>query len=477
MPRFLPATALLLAVACAAGTETSPGPAADVGALTGAHTRVVWVHHDGSDPYARGNQLVLMGLDTRDGRGERVILSERASYAKPLLTAAADRIVFTRNPLSPRPESFVVNWDGSGLKPLTGGYALAVWHNPVDGRDWVYVGTDKDLTEKLRYDYATVVRMPIDDPNAREVVWNKSLVSADTFQVSADGRYAGGLFAWPDAGVATLPNGTFRKLGEGCWTAMSTVRGPIMWYFDGAHRNLTLVDIRSDKRWTVNINGVPGFGDDEVYHPRWTNHPRFLAMSGPYNQGGANQVRSGGTQSEVYLGRFAADYSRVEAWTRVTRNSGGDSYPDVWIDRKQSPHGAAPSGPLGPPQAAAATQPRAGGSPADRGRVVVEVRLVKPGAVPTPQSIAPYRNALVVSTYEVVKVIEGSYAGKTMIVAHWAIRDRRVLAGAHRKAGSQGNLTVERFDAHPELEGERLVKDTDTPKLPLYFDIGRVKGE
>ncbi len=102
---------------------------------------------------------------------------------------------------------------------------------------------------------------------------------------------------------------------------MSTVRGPIMWYFDGSHRNLTLVDVRSDKRWVVNINKVPGFGNDEVYHPRWTNHPRFVAMSGPYNLGGANQVRSGGAQTEVYLGRFSANYSQVEAWARVTTNA------------------------------------------------------------------------------------------------------------------------------------------------------------
>ncbi len=53
---------------------------------------------------------------------------------------------------------------------------------------------------------------------------------------------------------------------------------------------------------------------------------------GPYNQGGRNQVRSGGKQVEIHLGRFSADFSKVEAWARVTNNSGGDSHPDVWID-------------------------------------------------------------------------------------------------------------------------------------------------
>ena len=475
MPRFLLAAALLVAAAaCSTPTETASGPGADVRALTGARTKVVWVQGDGTDPYAAGDNLVLMALDTEDARGERTVLGERSSYMKPLLTPKGDRIVFSRRPTRPDgAEVFIVNWDGSGLRSLGKGFGFAVWQSPGDGREWVYVGTDNKPKE---FDFATVSRFPIDDPKAREVVWNKSLVSADTFQLSADARFAGGLFPWPKAGVAELPNGALRTLGDGCWTAMSTVRGPLMWYFDGAHRNLTLVDIRTDKRWTVSINGVPGFGNDEVYHPRWTNHPRFLAMSGPYNLGGANQVRSGGKQSEIHLGRFSTDYGRVEAWVRVTRNGGGDSYPDVWIDRKQSPHQPAPSGPLGPAQAP--TTPRAStgsgqgaGARAEKGRVVLEARLAKPGAVPTPQSIAPYRHALVVGVYDVIKVVEGTYADKTIVVAQWAIRDRQVLPGARKTARTQYRLTVERFDAHPELEGERVVSGTDTPKLPMFYEI------
>ena len=56
-------------------------------ALTGTRTRVVWVQGDGTDPLADGHALVLMGLDTDDGKGERVILAERGSYIKPLLVA------------------------------------------------------------------------------------------------------------------------------------------------------------------------------------------------------------------------------------------------------------------------------------------------------------------------------------------------------------------------------------------------------
>jgi hypothetical protein len=464
--------ALAIALCTACSIETREGPAGQLRQFTGSHTRVVWVQQDGRDPYAAGDNLLLMGLDSDDDRGERAILTERGSYVKPLLTPGGTRIIFSRRPTRPEgPEVFVVNWDGSGLKSLGLGFALAVWANPTDGREWVYVGTDNKKGQE--YDFATVSRMLIDDPRGREVVWNKTLVSGDTFQVSADGRYAGGLFPWPAAGVAELPNGTLRKLGDGCWTAMASVRGPVMWYFDGSHRNLTLVDVRSDKRWMVNINRVPGFGNDEVYHPRWTNHPRFLAMSGPYNLGGANQVRSGGAQTEVYVGRFAGDYGRVDAWTRVTSNASGDSYPDVWIERRNNPHPTAPKdGAIGS-SATAPASAAAGSSPSSPAadRIVIEGKLTKAAAIPTPDAIAPYQHALVVNTYEVVTTIEGTPSGATVLVAQWAIRDRRVLPTAHKTTGSVHRLTLERYDAHPELEGERLISTGDAADLPLYYEI------
>jgi hypothetical protein len=472
-----PALALLLAAGAAtacSGPAGMSGPVSEVRSFTGAPTRVVWVQGDGSDPYAAGQDLVLMGLDTEDGRGERVILGDRQSYVKPLLTPRGDRILFSTSAvLEGGPHVFIVNWDGSGRKQLASGFALAVWENPLDGGDWVYVGTDNQ-----EYNFATVSRFPIDDPSAVELVWNQTLVSGDTFQVSADGRFAGGLFPWPDAGIAELPNRSWRKVGEGCWTAMATVRGPLFWYFDGAHRNLLMFDQRTENRWTIPINDAPGFDNPEVYHPRWTNHPRFLAMSGPYDQGGANQVRSGGAQTEIWLGRFSDDFSTVEGWVRVTHNEGGDSYPDVWIDRDRSPHSARASGAIGPPaappggDAGAASDAAADGATAPA-RVVVEGRLLHAGPVPSPQSILPYRNALVVSEYEVVRVVDGTYAPGTIRVAHWAIRDSQVLDGARKKPGSTARLTVERYDAHPELEGERLITDLGASDLPLYYDAAR----
>ena len=81
-------------LACTSAAGRAEGPAADVRALTGAHTRIVWVQSDENDPRAEGDRLVLMGLDTDDGKGERVISANRQSRVKPLLTSDGARIVF-----------------------------------------------------------------------------------------------------------------------------------------------------------------------------------------------------------------------------------------------------------------------------------------------------------------------------------------------------------------------------------------------
>lgn len=448
---------LLFVTACGAEPDRQGG-AAEVHTLTGAHTRVVWVQGDGTDPYALGDQLTLMALDSDDGKGERPVLEERGSYVKPMLTPRGDRIVYSTHPDLADASVYIVGFDGSGLRRFDRGVALGVWEDPADGEEWVYIGSDY-----RRSGFGTVTRVRIDEPSTRAQVWTQGEVSFDTFQMSPDGTTAGGLFPWPAAGVADLTSGTWRQLGEGCWTALNDVGALLFWYFDGAHRNVQMVDVARDRRWTVPINRAPGFENSEVYHPRWTRHPRFIAISGPYNQGGANQVRSGGTQSEIWLGRFNDAFTSIEAWGRATQNTMGDSYPDVWIDPTSGPYPQRASGRVGPVGAEEQARPD---------RLVVEARLVRATGIPTPDSIAPYRNALGANHYEIVNVLEGQPNGEALVVAQWVIRDAKVLPEAERAVGQIYRLTVERYDAHAELEGERLIQASDVPDLPLYYDVG-----
>jgi hypothetical protein len=440
-------------------------PRGEVRGLTSAHTRVVWVQQDGNDPEAVGDALILMGFDSDDGRGERIILGERGTYVKPLITPRGDRIIYSTRPKPGPAEVFVVNWDGSGQRKLGEGFALGLWRSPDDGREWVFAGTD--ITN---WEFSTIWRFPIDAPEARELAWNSAPVSIDNFQVSADGRFAGGMFPWPEAAIADLHDKSLKKLGQGCWPALTTARGLLYWYFDGAHRNLTMVDVEAGGRWIVNVNNAPGFDGAEANHPRWTNHPRFMTLSGPYNLGGPNQARAGGPQTEIWIGRFSDDFARIEGWARVTTNGGGDSLPDAWVALGETPHPVRPGGAIGPSHVRASRQQQ---PHASAGRLVVNARLLRGATIPTPESILPYRNALIVNEYEIMDVVEGAYTAKEIRVAHWGIRDGRVVTAAERRAGAAFTFVVERHDAHGELEGERVISASEQSQLPLYYEISK----
>jgi hypothetical protein len=445
-----------------ASRQAAPAKPDRVRTLTGARTRVVWIQDigEGTDIGSRGDQLILMGYDSHDGLGERPILSAPANYAKPLITPLGNRVVFSDRL---RRRAFVVNWDGSGLKKLGKGFALATWIDPNTQVEWVYMGTDKKTDPTT---YGVVTRYQIDRWDVSEVVWKRRRVSGDTFQVSADGRLAGGLFPWPAAGVVQLPKGAWDRKGRGCWTSLAGGGSPLFWYFDGSHRNLTIVDLERDERWKVNINNAPGIDGYEIYHPRWSNHPRFLTITGPYTVGKkANKIRGGGEQVEIYLGRFAADFTAVESWVKVSDNERADFYPDAWIDPSERPPTVTDGVKRGPgaPSAPPDQKPRE--------RLVVQARVLVSAPIPTPKSILPYRRAMLVNEYEIVKVLEGSYQETKILVAHWVIRDGQVLDTAARARGTVHRMTLGAYDEHHELEGERLVMDSDEFDLRLYYDI------
>ncbi len=431
--------------------------------VPGPHLRVIWTRDlgDGTDYNSSGDQLVLMAYDSEDDRGERVVLSEPASYAKPLITPDGESVVFTIR----RPGAVhAIDWDGSGLRRIADGFALDVWSDPEDGTTWVYVGGDEVPTDPPRY--PVVRRFRLEDPSVSEVVWEGQPVNPDTFQVSADGRTAVALLPWPTVGVADLTTGTWRKLGEGCWTAISPGAEPLLWYFDGAHRNLTFVNHDTDERWGVSISDDPFFGGYEVYHPRWTNDRRAFVLTGPYTVGRrANKIRGGGKQVEVMVGFFDETLTSVASWRRVTHNDAPDFYPDAWIEPGTGPAPGELGVPLpGGPGAVAVRS-------SDARRVVVDVRVRQQVALPTPESIAPYREGLLALEYDVVQVTEGELDLPVIAVAHWVIRDARLVAGAERRAGERLQLTLHPYDARPELEGKRLVFETTDLALPLFYDL------
>ena len=82
----------------------------------------------------------------------------------------------------------------------------------------------------------------------------------------------------------------------------------------------------------MNLNGAPGMNGHEVFHPRWSNHVRFLSLTGPYAvRGTLNFISGGGPQVEILVGRLSPEFDKIEGWLQATTNDRADFHPDLWI--------------------------------------------------------------------------------------------------------------------------------------------------
>ncbi len=297
---------------------------------TNTHTRVVWIQEqsNGTDTFGFGNNFKLMGYDSRDGKKERYLLPETENFYKPILTPDGKKVVVSSRS---RHEIYLVDFKKRKRRSLGKGVAVEVWRDPSTGKVWVYALAG-DGPESKYLTTHPLIRFPLKKPKKRELVWNKTHLSWSNFDLSRDGKFAGGLFPWPDAGILIFEANIWKRYGKGCWTALSPDNSAILWTFDGLHRNLNFVNPFTEQFWTTNINNASGINGFEVYHPRWSNHVRYLTMTGPYVEGeGGNKIKGGGGKVEVYVGKFSADLKSVESWVQVTHNDRADFYPDVWL--------------------------------------------------------------------------------------------------------------------------------------------------
>lgn len=308
--------------------------------FTGGHTRLVWVQDraNGDDTLAQKNAMRVMAYDSRDGKGVRVMIEKLDNYYKPFFTPDGKTIVVsTRNSQT----IYTIDFETGHIDRFADGVAVAVWQDE-DGRKswwggggspitWIYA-LDGEGDENHKLSHKSLVRYRLDKPRKREVVWDKTPLSWSNLDLSQDGSIIGGLFPWPFASVLYTERGELKRIGKGCWTSLSPGNDKILWVFDGAHRNLTFTDIVSGETWKTNINGAPGIDGYEVYHPRWSNHFNYFAITGPYKEGeGGNKIGGGGKEVEIYLGRFDNSLKNITGWFKLTDNNEADFFPDLWI--------------------------------------------------------------------------------------------------------------------------------------------------
>jgi hypothetical protein len=105
-------------------------------------------------------------------------------------------------------------------------------------------------------------------------------------------------------------------------------------------------------------------------------------------------------------------------------------------------------------------------------RIEVQATLIAKSKIPDPREMAPYRHALIVNEYSVDKVLNGTYAGKTIRVVQWGMLDLKPTPLAAQALGTSVNLVLETFEDHDELVPE-LIADTlkENFDLTLYTDV------
>lgn len=330
------------------GAKAQPAPEAapptaheqELESFTGARTKAVWTQYenpDKTDKQGTSKYHSLYALDSADGLGERRVIEERGSYAFPIITPDGERIVFTRkvkilkgDKRTFEPTIMIINFDGSDLRKLRDGYAQQVWEDPETGKYWIYAGDGFVLSDSTAPICKRIIRFPLDDPSRSEIVWDRTQIGTDSFAVSADGKRFAGLFPWPKGGLADLEAKDWEPLTNGCWVSIAPDNSYRSWVFDGPHKNLLMFDADANPTGVVQVNSHPDIKGHEVYHPRWSNHPRFFAVSGPHTSGAGKKNR--GKPVEIFLGKFSPEFDRVEGWFKVTNNSLADGYPDIWID-------------------------------------------------------------------------------------------------------------------------------------------------
>lgn len=318
----------------------------EVEAFTGNHTRIVWTQarkKGASDTFAVSEDLVLVGIDTRNGLGIREILEKPGNYSRPLISTDGKTILFTdKNTVRKggkkhyKPYIYKTDWRGTKPVRVLDGYATQCWRDPKTGIEWVYAVRNLRATKGLSLEAQRLVRFQIGDPTKEELIYDDSYITPDNIQFSRDGTRASALFPWPNAGILVQENGQWqaKKLLNGCWTAYAPDNSGLSWVFDGEHKSVTMYADDGAKSWSLKFNDAPGVKGREMYHPRWTNHARFITLTGPYSKeknSSGNVINKGGGTAEIYLGKLTPQADKVESWLRVTKDKQGDAYPEVWI--------------------------------------------------------------------------------------------------------------------------------------------------
>ena len=211
--------------------------------LADKHFRAVWVRDlgDSTDTWLEGQSHRLMAYDSRDGRGEQVLIEGPESVVRPVIAPNGGQVIFSRKDPSSNEDAMrftvrVIDWEGGDARDLADGYATDAWADPETGRVWVIAA--REIYYRFTKSGRRVVRFALDDPSEEVEIWSGPDVGVDNLQLTRSGRFMAGLFPWPYSGLADLEQGTREPGDRGCWASIAPDDSGVWWLFEGSHRNV-----------------------------------------------------------------------------------------------------------------------------------------------------------------------------------------------------------------------------------------------
>lgn len=292
----------------------------------GRRVKVAW--NQGAE-----KSMKLWFLDTNDG----VAVELPFAGSAPLVTLDGTKVLASTGTPPDRSVMMYEPATKKTTKLATGpsNNLLAVWQDPKTKRDWVYVNNSGDKKEAWNVTAGAIYRFPIDRPEERELFWDRTS-SHIYLMFSADGARACFEPSWSNIGQLSLAfdgkgkvdqdKSKYKTFGGGCFPSMAPDNSYRLFRLDGDHRSITMCDADNAKPRKIGVVGMLGEKQKSanVWLTRWSTDPRYLTLVAP-----------AGKDAAIWLGRFDDQFTKVEAWVRVTDKGPQCWQSQAWVEPKK----------------------------------------------------------------------------------------------------------------------------------------------
>ena len=316
-------------IALASGSSMAQeSPASRIKDLTCVPTRLVWIR--GSDgkgaafgPTEQYREPVyrVVALDTEDGGRERILVSDPDTHSRPLITPSGQRVLWS----DMEGNISIIDWNGRNRKVLLPrlGFAcgVGVAEDPP-GTEWVYVGEGR-----ASEGFNAIFRYQIDNPQKKEVVWDKS-PSIDSWGFTRDGK--SGASRFPSyVGSVTLPNGELKLVGQiGCTPGLSGDGSMVSHMQVITHAGVYIYDRDGSNRRFIDFRQGPpseGLGPGEFWWTQFAHYDsRFITFAGPFQ-------KLAGFTGNIYFCQLNDRRDAFTTWVRVTNDGQVNTHPYAWL--------------------------------------------------------------------------------------------------------------------------------------------------